>query len=234
MGIKVDCREALLIRTFAETSPDTVIAVEQLPLADAIITNAENATVALLERKTFSDFCSSLTSGRYKEQRDRLLSVRTEDPTIAIAYLLEGFHQWHLKMKRDPSLTKRVHGALENMVFRHNIAFYPTADAAHTCGTIINLSKKLSENRGTTGSAPLPARKVTVREHLFPSQLALITGVSSTTATSITQTLYPSAHALVMAIAADKEAVQKSIAEHKPKTRKLGATVARNIVDAFS
>lgn len=234
MGIRVDCRETKLIQQFAAMSYAVVVA--QLPLADAVIENSSGAGVVLLERKTFSDFCSSLTSGRYKEQRDRLVSVRANDPTIQLAYVLEGFPQWHAKMRREPTLQKRVYGALENLVFKHRIAFYPTNDTEHTCVTLEHLAAKLADADAGSPlptSAPLPARKVTIKAQLFPSQLALIPGISNTSAVSIAP-LYGNPAALVRAIQEGREEVVERLANHKPSQRKLGMKAAVAIVDAFS
>ena len=235
MGIKIDSREAKLIECFA--AMPYVVSIEQLPVADAIIENSSGRAVALLERKTFSDFCSSLTSGRYKEQRDRLISVRANDPgSTQLAYILEGFPQWHTKLRRDAMLQKRVYGALENLVFKHKIAFYPTNDVEHTCLTLKHLAVKLTDVDASypiPTSAPLPARKVTIKAQLFPSQLALIPGISNTSAISIAP-LYGSAASLVQAIQGDRDAVLAHLASHCPNRRKLGKTAAAAIVDAFS
>lgn len=231
MGIRIDCREAKLIQHFAGLKH--VIKVAQLPVADAVIENSAGSPVALLERKTFSDFCTSLTSGRYREQRNRLKSVRDGDPTMQLAYILEGFPQWHSHMCRDVGLQKRVYGALENMVFCHGIALFPTADVAHTCDTLVHLAAKLAERADTALSEPMPARKVTIKAHLFASQLALIPGISTTTASSLAG-LYPTAKALVDAIREDRSKVLTTVENHAPKSRKLGKKVASALVDAFS
>lgn len=232
MSLRVDCREAKLIERFAEMQYPIVI--EQLPVADAVVVNSAGSSVALLERKTFSDFCSSLTSGRYKEQRNRLLSVRESEPRMQLAYILEGYPQWPAKMRRDVPLQKRIYGALENMVFKHGISLFPTNDVDHTCETLKHLATKLAEESDTVLSTPLPARKVTIKEHLFPSQLALIPGISVDTASSISRVLYKSAHELVVAIQSDRASVCDALAAHSSKSRKLGRAKAMAVVDAFS
>ncbi len=239
LNIRIDCREAKVIERFTEMADiSRPLRVEQLPVADMIIEDGNGASVVLLERKTFSDFTSSLTSGRYKEQRERLKSVRAADSTIQIAYIFEGFPKWHAKMKNDLPLQKRVYGAIENLIFVHGIAFISTNDVEHTCETLKHLAAKMVDGKASSTSssslsAPLPARKVTIKEHLFPSQLALIPGISNETAVSIAP-LYGSTKALVMAIADDRDAVMSQLSLHAPKHRKLGKTKALAIIDAFS
>lgn len=237
MGLIIDAREAKLIAKFALMK--TNIVVKQLPVADAIVENSSGSHVLLVERKTFSDFCSSLTSGRYEEQRNRLIAVRTAHPLTKIAYFLEGFPDWHNKLSyeksKDANIEKRINGAIENLVFKHSIPIYPTVDVAHTCETLVHLEAKLSAERTSLspGSVPMPARKVTIKEHLFPSQLAMIPGISNDTALSITK-FYSSPKKLVDAIATSRDRVIEELSNHAPKKRKIGRTPALAIVNAFS
>jgi len=79
--MQVDFREHDLIARFkAEGVEHTV---KSLPLGDIIIEN--NGVTAIVERKRTDDFAASITDGRFREQKARLMASGA-----IVIYLMEG------------------------------------------------------------------------------------------------------------------------------------------------
>jgi ERCC4-type nuclease len=61
---------------------------ESLPLGDVLFRDLSGVAVALFERKTLDDYAGSHLTNRYREQRARLITARSQGTQIG--YLLEG------------------------------------------------------------------------------------------------------------------------------------------------
>ena len=90
--IEIDCREKYILKDFLSRDLDIYkdkieIISKNLELADMIIIIESINKTFYFERKTLSDLTSSITDGRYKEQKKRLLS--NIDPNN-ITYIIEG------------------------------------------------------------------------------------------------------------------------------------------------
>lgn len=86
MTIYIDTRESKL-RELLEKNEETFI-TKPLELGDILIEHPNRQI--LIERKTIADFHASITDGRYKNQKLRLLEWRNkEDGRKNIIYLFE-------------------------------------------------------------------------------------------------------------------------------------------------
>jgi len=85
MELVIDYRETSLCEALKEIGVQ--FKQENLLLGD-ILFRLDNKEIAILERKTLADYAASHLTNRYREQRARLLTARSEG--IAIGYLLEG------------------------------------------------------------------------------------------------------------------------------------------------
>ena len=90
--IEIDCREKYILKDFLSRDLDIYkdkieIISKNLELADMIIIIESINKTFYFERKTLYDLTSSITDGRYKEQKKRLLS--NIDPNN-ITYIIEG------------------------------------------------------------------------------------------------------------------------------------------------
>ena len=54
---------------------------ERLDVGDVVMTTGDGGARLLVERKTWADLASSLTDGRYAEQKVRLLAAAAEAPS---------------------------------------------------------------------------------------------------------------------------------------------------------
>ena len=82
----IDYREASLIKCLKDLSvPHTT---ENLLLGDVVFRDLSGSPLAIFERKALEDFAGSHLTNRYREQRARLMTARSEGAMIG--YLLEG------------------------------------------------------------------------------------------------------------------------------------------------
>ena len=84
ISLIIDHREQLLKQYFQQL-PE--VSFENLDLGD-IQFKYQDQIIFIIERKTLQDLADSIKSGRYREQRVRLL--QTISPSSRILYLIEG------------------------------------------------------------------------------------------------------------------------------------------------
>ena len=84
--LAIDFREAGLMTQLQVLKVPFVS--ESLPLGDVLFRDLSGSTIALFERKTLEDYAGSHLTNRYREQRARLLTAKSQG--IQIGYLLEG------------------------------------------------------------------------------------------------------------------------------------------------
>lgn len=198
--ITIDCREGALLRSLgfescvASQSPVLVrgvnVNVGNLVLGDVVLTKQSTLVV---ERKTVSDLVSSIHDGRYREQKQRLL---TEYPSTHIVYIIEKFVQ-----PLPQESIKKVFGAILNMQLEHGITVMCSFDINSTADIIFDLYSKLDvktrKSNGTVGISTLSKSRFSSQFHT-ENFLMTIKGVSFNLAKTIT-TLYPSMASLVHA-----------------------------------
>jgi ERCC4-type nuclease len=89
MELVIDYRETSLCESL--TKIGVQFKQENLLLGD-ILFRLDDKAIAIIERKTLADYAASHLTNRYREQRARLQTARTEGTYIA--YLLEGGWQY--------------------------------------------------------------------------------------------------------------------------------------------
>ena len=118
------------------TSHSFLFETKALDVGDMqILDVASNEILFLFERKTLSDLSSSITDGRYKEQKQRLLhAIPSRTKKI---YVIEGddMSDFHL----DKSVFE---GVMINTVIRDGIMIYRTKDLEET----VNMMKHIQKN----------------------------------------------------------------------------------------
>ena len=138
----IDNRETKLKQHFAKLPYITIVNLE---LGDIII-KYNNEIMVVIERKRLDDLASSIKSGRYKQQKLRLLSTY---PKHKILYLIEG------DLHKIP--TEFINGinyytltsSLINCLLRDNIKIYKTIDIQETIQFIENFITKLHKQGNT-------------------------------------------------------------------------------------
>ena len=200
---------------------------KELNPGDFLFTRGEDALL-ICERKTYPDLSSSIASGRYAEQRERLRETGAK-----ILYIIEGPN-----VARTELDGKRTLGALENLAIKHGIAILPTASASQTALSLKNIQKKLQEQETRSGDEAIAPkiiqRKQKIMANVLLHQLQVITGVSGEIAKSIT-VRYPTMRALIDAYTAStSEETRRKLLEDLPVgKRRVGPAVSQRIYQAL-
>ena len=121
INLIIDNRESVLYNNIIERDLDKYkdfinIDKKNLELGDIEINinNIDYTNTLIFERKTLSDLNSSINDGRYKEQKNRLLSSYSNN---AITYIIEG-DDIHKSINRND---KKISSAYINTLYRDNI-----------------------------------------------------------------------------------------------------------------
>ena len=136
--ILIDNRETKLKQHFLNLP---YIKIQNLELGDIII-KYENEIILIIERKRLDDLASSIKSGRYKQQKIRLLSTY---PKHKILYLIEG----NLNQSPNEIISGlnyyTLTSSLINCLVRDNLKIYKTIDINETIQFIENFITKLQK-----------------------------------------------------------------------------------------
>ena len=228
--IILDNREIALKKEFDELNVDYKL--EQLAAGD-IVYRQNNKVIFICERKTVPDLYSSITSTRYREQRERL-----KDSGIKFCYIIENYSVE--SVKRTTSGKRNVQnlldGAFQRMVLYHNIFILPTLSVFHTANTLTNIKKRLQEvsmEHASSSTTLVPVtRKSKLVDNLFAHQLALIPGLSLNSSAKISE-LYPSINSLRIAFEGKNSLKEKQLmlADIQVNTKKLGKVLSQRIYE---
>jgi len=192
-GIFIDTRECKLRELLEKNG--TAFVTKPLELGDILIEHPKRQI--LVERKTIADFHASITDGRYKNQKLRLLEWRVqEEGRKNIIYLFEE--------KPGDNKDRSYWGALVNMILRDNIGVIQCDGMVRTAQIVIDIKKKLDEDKfdeleggGRNISLEGYAKgKYNTPRNCYLGQLSLIPGISPAIAGKIAEK-YPNMRALL-------------------------------------
>lgn len=139
MSIILDTRERDLIKLFNESE----INVKSLPVGDVWITSSpdfETPGGIVLERKTVADLEASLTDGRYREQRTRLLAFCAEKKARAI-YCIEGC----LDRLDGKKTQHELWAILNRLMFRYGVFVMQTDSLEDTAKYIKTIASQIEK-----------------------------------------------------------------------------------------
>jgi len=191
--LHIDTRECKLRELLEKNG--TAFVTKALELGDILIEHPNRQV--LIERKTIADFHASITDGRYKNQKLRLLEWRVQsDARKNIIYLFEE--------KTGDNKDRAYWGALVNMILRDNIGVIQCDGMVRTAQIITDIKKKLDEDKfdeleggGRNISLEGYAKgKYNTPKHCYLGQLSLIPGVSPTISEKIAEK-YPNMRVLL-------------------------------------
>lgn len=196
MELIVDNREGKLKDLM---NPELNIRFDNLEIGDFIFQKKDTHEVLfIIERKTLPDLASSIKSGRYREQKLRLINSGIS--LDKIIYLIEGRIKKTQYVDGMPSTT--LISSIINLLLRDNIKTIFTNDLEDTFYWLETIYGKIEDNKLTGSNSQkqdiqyLDTIKTKKKDNLNPKncfilQLAVIPGVSNKIATSITDN-YPS------------------------------------------
>ena len=233
MLIKVDYREKSIIdllQTQTQTQEQTQVEVCNLIIGDLVFYNNEGMPFLWIERKTYSDLCASISDGRFREQKTRLLE--TTGDANKIMYILEGNKEVS-GSKRVPKST--INSAIQNLIFKHHFLVMHTSNEQDTVDNILQLAKKFESNEFeklcNEGPIKIVKKSDKINDNIFINQLQAVPRVSFIIASKISEE-YKSMSGLINAynsLQTEKECsnllkdIQVSI------NRKLGPSLSEKI-----
>lgn len=142
--LAVDFRESSLMKMLTDLKVPFVS--ESLPLGDVLFRDLSGVAVALFERKTLDDYAGSHLTNRYREQRARLLTARSQGTQIG--YLLEGSWRYGAQERvfGQPTEGKRsivnetmLRTLAYRLQFKYKIPVIQTANVLETAYTLKHL-----------------------------------------------------------------------------------------------
>jgi ERCC4-type nuclease len=147
MRIIIDERETALYErclVLSQSFPTIQVSKEVLPLGDILLKPsakdgvADDTTLLLIERKSFSDLLASIKDGRYEEQSYRL-QHSSGLPWHSIVYLLEGM----FSQLRNDSDKKIIYSAMTTLHFFKGFSVHRTSMMSETAEWLIHMANKI-------------------------------------------------------------------------------------------
>lgn len=211
--------------------------VERLDIGDLHFLENDNV-VLILERKTHSDWVSSITDGRYREQKQRLLAYRQTHPECHIGYIFEAdkcLFGTYSQLQNKAQLSAKLSSAL-----RDGIVTITTDGIDETVAVIKLLMTRLPEFKIKKDHTEYQASLIKevkganlTPKICFQMQLCQIPGLSKQLSMAILEN-YGSMKDLVLAMTGDRKADLKTLENLKlqtttGKSRKLGKVCAEKV-----
>ena len=230
--LEIDYREKAIIKYFEDYKPDINYKITNLTIGDFVLKDA-NDIYYIIERKTIMDLASSITDGRFREQKQRLLdSIGTPDK---IVYVLEG----NKNQKKFGSISKPIiDSSILNLIFRHKYKVIHTLNDVSTYETLLALYKKLKMKE--LDKLPETNLKVikksdAITNNMFAHMLSVIPGVSMNISKKISD-IYLTLPLLVIAYEAlhdilEREKMLSNI--QVTDKRKLGMALSKKIYNSL-
>lgn len=147
MRIIIDERETALYErclVLSQSFPTIQVSKEVLHLGDILLKPsikdgvADDTTLLLIERKSFSDLLASIKDGRYEEQSYRL-QHSSGLPWHSIVYLLEGM----FSQLRNDSDKKIIYSAMTTLHFFKGFSVQRTSMMSETAEWLIHMANKI-------------------------------------------------------------------------------------------
>lgn len=202
--MQVDYREGQLIERFK--AEGVAFEIKNLPLGDITIQN--NGVLAIIERKRTDDFAASITDGRWREQKARLMASGA-----IVIYLIEGSLYGQSK---SPEV---LSSAIWNTMLRDKLWVIQTRGIEDTSLHLQQLAKKIGKDiQGHSGMTSLLSKRKRKCDHAFQLMLMSLPSISERIAAALVES-YPNLVALQQQLKEDAQHLRTIQVTQK---RKLG------------
>jgi len=265
MYLLVDYRESAFINKLSEYSyieNDVLKSVEinnieisykitSLPVGDFIIqsdiTNIDTIEM-IIERKCIKDLCTSITDGRFREQKRRLFDSIKD--CSRITYIIEGAKGLQV-LENESDINKKnmlsqniINGSILNLIYKHNYKVIQTDNKLDTFNNILLLYKKFKngdiKNDKLNQTVELVTKSKKISDNKLLNQLCLISGVSSKTANVIiTEMKFTTIQDIIemyLSKSSEKEREEmlcNIIIDNSKRIRKVGNALSKKIYHYF-
>lgn len=211
------------------------------------ITEPGSQTIAIIERKTFTDLFASIKGGRYTEQSYRL-SNSIDISQTKIFYIIEGMIST-LSNKEQ----KLLHSTITSLEIFKGFSVLRTQNAQETAEFILTMADKIYRDlknkkqifgiqKNTTITEPkkpyCSVVKTIKKDNITPQNigeivLCQIPGISSVTAVSVMKHFSGSFVKLLETVKEDPKCLEKIQYETNGKLRKINKSTAETIIKYF-
>lgn len=236
MELIIDNREKIDINTC-----NINVTYSNLEIGDYIISK-DSTIYFIIERKTIQDYANSIRDGRYREQKQRLLSNYSLNKII---YLIEGNfcddHNLHFsKIKNDT-----VYSSMINLMFRDNIKVIHTNSKTESKYIIENLYYKLQKQNLTflekksnyqdalVNNVSLKKNKNIDKDTCFKIMLHSVPGISNKIADRIVLNFEGIKHMIdTLSVLSNTEKIEyiQNLPDIGETVKKIPINVAENII----
>jgi ERCC4-type nuclease len=219
--------------TIKSTGLKLKVKISNLPVGDFILRDDDSTILMIVERKSIKDLSASITDGRFREQKERLLDAVGDENRIT--YVIEG------NKKNVTGISHTIiDGSILNLVFRHRYKVLHTDNENDTFSTLLLLCKKYcnSEMDGIVAKvAPFKPqfKGDKIKQNMLATQLSVIPGVSYNVGLAISQ-VYSSMKQMMDAYSnQDTDDTKKYMLSHilVGDKRKVGNAVSSKIFTAL-
>lgn len=187
--LEIDYRERRIIDLF-ENEKDIDTKVCNLIIGDFIIKNEKDEILFVIERKSIKDLCASITDGRFKEQKDRL--IESVQDSNKIVYVIEGKKSDAFIHGSSPGVTKKsINSSVLNLIFKHSYRVIFTESKQDTVDNLLLLCTKIKESKlslaltTNTNVIKIIKKSDKINDNIFINMLSVIPGVSAKIAIKI-------------------------------------------------
>jgi crossover junction endonuclease MUS81 len=227
MQLILDHREGKLKELF-QNQVDIKLDYRNLEYGDFCIFNNEDPFI-IIERKTLDDLSSSIIDGRYKEQKQKMLSLVDRKN---IYYIIEG------SIKYTDS-KKNIIGSVINTMIRDDIKIFFTKDVTDTYHLLLNIISRVTkepEKYINTETAEIPVKKHSNGNSnpvytTYKNMLCQIPGISNKAADAIIA-VYPTFNLLYNTLEKleDSEKLKLLKEIKQDSNRKISSSALNNIL----
>lgn len=243
--------ESKIFALASELLKESPFTVERttLDVGDYRILDDNGTPCVVVERKTHADMAGSLQSKNHmKEQVYRLRAFRVQFPAAVVFIVYEGpmSMQWYEK-KIGSMPNRNIDMFLTCVTCRDGVAIHHTVSEEHTANWLIAMMRKEHKgelrSKGGEGDTPretdylktlaLSKTGNCTTKNQYVRMLMAIDGVSAERATCVAGA-YATCTTLVRALETDASATEEALANLPVKKRRLGPSVAKAIVSAFT
>ena len=135
MNIEIDYREHRVIEIAQETRK-VPFEVKALDIGDFILKRDQDV-LFVVERKTISDLSASITSGRFREQKKRLVES-TGGNQDKIVFVIE-------QTGKSTLPRKTIDSAIQNLIFKHGFKCIFTRNTKDTFDQLVSIVEKCTD-----------------------------------------------------------------------------------------
>lgn len=227
--LHLDYRERGLFDELKSKIEESRLKLIPLDVGD-ILFKVNDTAVLILERKTQSDLISSITDGRFRNQKERLTMSG-----LPVCYLIEDE-----RGKRTCDKKERMYrGSLVNLIFCHKFNVLHTKSVGDTANYLFDIYNKIKSGKITFGTSDtfgkIPDAQLVSKSKAgsnvppIVSQLSLIRGVSVNMAKTIAE-VYSTPKDLILAL---NEGGENLLATIMYGSKKIGKAISKRIYETY-